>query len=117
MRMNDQEVESLQILFKKTTERALSNYMRKVILHKPVTIRYRNQSADDFLQEMIVMKRELSAIGNNFNQAVKKLHILEKIPEFRIWITQHDSLYLEFLTKMEQIKIRMNEHYEKWSQG
>ena len=78
--MNDQELESLTTLFKTTTERALSNYLRKVVLQKPVTVKYRNESADEFLKEMLQLKKELNAIGNNFNQAVHKLHILEKIP-------------------------------------
>jgi hypothetical protein len=115
-RMNDQELESLTTLFKTTTERALSNYLRKVVLQKPVTVKYRNESADEFLKEMLRLKKELNAIGNNFNQAVKKLHVLDKIPEFRFWINQHYGLHTELVAKIEQIKLRMNQLYEKWSQ-
>lgn len=114
-RMNDQELESLTTLFKTTTERALSNYLRKVALQKPVTVKYRNESADEFLKEMLQLKKELNAIGNNFNQAVKKLHVLDKIPEFRFWINQHYGLHTELVAKIEQIKLRMNQLYEKWS--
>ena len=45
----------------------------KLCLQKPVTVKYRNQSADDFLQAMLELKKELSAIGNNYNQAVHKI--------------------------------------------
>ncbi len=48
--------------------------MREVVLQKPVLINFRNQSADDFLKDMLGLKKELNAIGNNFNQAVHKLH-------------------------------------------
>ncbi|WP_206683265.1 plasmid mobilization protein, partial [Escherichia coli] len=64
----------------KTTEKDTSSYLRKVALQKPVTVKYRNESADDFLLDMLNLKKELNAIGNNFNQAVHKLHILDKIP-------------------------------------
>ncbi len=116
MRMNEIELETLTTLYKKTTERALSNYLRKVVLQKPVVIKFRNESADEFLNEMLQLKKELNAIGNNFNQAVKKLHLLDKIPEFRFWITQHYNLHTELLNKIEHIKLRMNQCYEKWSQ-
>lgn len=117
MRMNEDEVELLDKLYKQSMERHLSNYLRKVSLQKPVFIKYRNQSSDEFLKEMILLKQELNAIGNNFNQAVKKLHILDKIPEFRFWITQHQSLQTELLAKTEHIKFRMNQIYEQWSLG
>jgi len=45
------------------------------MLAKPIT--YRNSSADAFLSEMIGLKKELSAIGKNFNQMVKKLHAFD----------------------------------------
>jgi len=41
---------------------------------------------------MAGLKRELNGIGNNFNQAVHKLHLLDKIPEFRAWIQHYDAL-------------------------
>ena len=37
-------------------------------------------------------KKELNAIGNNFNQAVHKLHLLDKIPEFRVWISHYRAV-------------------------
>ena len=85
VRMNNTEFEKVENLRKKTTERYLSSYVRKLSLEKPVTVKYCNQSADDFLKEMLGLKKELNGIGNNFNQAVHKLHLLDKIPEFRVW--------------------------------
>lgn len=40
---------------------------------KPVTVYTRSQSIDDLMAELILVKNELSAIGNNFNQTVKRL--------------------------------------------
>lgn len=114
IRMNNTEFEKLENLRKKTTERYLSSYVRKLSLEKPVTVKYRNQSADDFLKEMLGLKKELNGIGNNFNQAVHKLHLLDKIPEFRGWISQYDLLQKSLVNKVEEIKMKVNQLYEQW---
>lgn len=115
-RMNDDEVNQLLKLQQRTTEKDTSSYLRKVALQKPVTIKYRNDSADDFLLDMLNLKKELNAIGNNFNQAVHKLHLLDKIPEFRIWVQQYDGLQKALISKVDEIKLRMNQLYEQWLQ-
>ena len=114
--MNENEINLLIKLQRKTTEKDTSSYLRKVALQKPVTVKYRNASADDFLLDMLNLKKELNAIGNNFNQAVHKLHLLDKIPEFRVWISQYDGLHHSFITKTEQINFKVNELYAQWLQ-
>lgn len=116
VRVNAAEYAQLEKLRSQTTERNLSAYIRKVSLQKPVIIRYRNESADDFLKDMLPLKTELSAIGNNFNQAVHKLHILDKIPEFRIWLQQYDGLKKLLVEMVEEIRWRMTQLYEQWLQ-
>ncbi|MDQ3843228.1 MAG: hypothetical protein M3342_04335 [Bacteroidota bacterium] len=115
-RMNDEELNTVITFQQQTTEKDISSYLRKVALQKPVVIAYRNKSADEFLKEMLELKKEFSAIGNNFNQAVHKLHILDKIPEFRSWLTQYDGLQKLLMGKVEEIRLRMNQIYEQWSQ-
>ena len=116
IRMNDAELKQLKNLTKKSTERSISNYLRKVALQKPVIVKYRNQTADEFLKEMIQLKKELNAIGNNFNQAVHKLHLLDKIPEFRNWIKYYQDLHRSVVNKMEEINVKVNQLYEQWLQ-
>ena len=67
----------------KTTCRKLSDYARKFLLGKPKIATTRDQPLDDLMAEAIKLRNELNALGNNFNQAVKKLHILYQIAEFR----------------------------------
>lgn len=116
IRMNETEFEQAEKFRKKTTERYLSTYVRKLSLQKPLTVKYRNESTDDFLLDMLNLKKELNAIGNNFNQAVHKLHLLDKIPEFRVWVQQYDGLQKVLISKVEEIKLRMNQLYEQWLQ-
>jgi hypothetical protein len=116
VRMNQTEINQLTKFQQRTTEKDTSSYLRKVALQKPVTVKYRNESADDFLLDMLNLKKELNAIGNNFNQAVHKLHLLDKIPEFRNWVQQYDGLQKVLISKVEEIKVRMNQLYEQWLQ-
>lgn len=116
IRMNEGELQCVKKYQGKTTEKSLSEYMRNVSMQKPVTVKYRNQSADDFLKEMLGLKKELNAIGNNFNQAVHKLHILEKIPEFRFWIKHYEDLQKALISKVDEIKLKVSQLYEQWLQ-
>jgi len=116
IRMNADEKKSLKKWQQQSTERNMSNYIRKVVLQKPVVIQYRNQSADDFLRDMLALKKELNAAGNNFNQAVKKLHLLDKIPEFRVWLNMYDNSRKTLLEDIEEIKLRMGQLYQLWLQ-
>ena len=116
IRMNDEELKQVKKKQQQTTERSLSEYIRNVSMQKPVTVKYRNQSADDFLKDMLELKKQLNGIGNNFNQVVHKLHILDKIPEFRVWVNHYDTLHQSLVSKVDEIKLRMNQLYEEWLQ-
>ena len=116
VRMNEREFNQVKTRQKQTTERSLSEYIRKVSMQRPVIVKYRDQSADDFLKQMLELKKDLNGIGNNFNQAVHKLHILHTIPEFRMWIGQYSNLHKKVEEKVEEIKLRMNQLYDQWLQ-
>ena len=116
VRVSPTEKKQLQRFRGKTTERTLSNYLRNLGLQKPVTVRYRNESADDFLREMIDLKKQLNGIGNNFNQAVHKLHTLDHIPEFRYWIKEQQQLHKQVVQGIEQVRSRINQLYDQWLQ-
>ncbi len=114
LRLTTEEYELVHSRFKTTTCRKLSDYLRKVLLTGKVTILTRNQSVDDFMAEMIELRNQLSAIGNNFNQAVHKLHILDKIPELLQWLINNELDKKIMMNKVEEIKNRINQFTQKW---
>lgn len=116
VRMNGSEKKQLKKLQQLSTEKTVSNYVRKVVLQKPVIVTYRNQSADDFLKDMLDLRKQLNGVGNNFNQAVHKLHTLDRIPEFRHWIQEQHALHKQIVQSIETIRLRMNQLYEQWLQ-
>src|SRR5664279_4013350 len=115
-RVKPAEYEHIEKHWKSTTCRSLSEYARKMLLAKPVVVKYRNESADQYLEEMILLKNELSAIGNNFNQAVKRLHTLDTVGQMRSWLIIYEATHQKFNRKVEEIKERLNQIYELWSQ-
>ena len=116
LRLTPAEYEQLNIKFKATTCRKLSDYLRKIIFSGKVTILMRNQSFDDFMAEMILLRNELNGIGNNFNQAVRKLHTLQQIPEFKAWIISYELEKKILLNKVDEIKNRINKIADEWLQ-
>src|SRR4051812_30507175 len=89
LRLTNKEYEQIEKKWKATTCRKLSDYIRRIIFEKPIVTATRNQSIDDLLAEAIRLRSELNSIGNNFNQAVKKLHTLDKISEFKTWLLNY----------------------------
>ena len=116
VRLNEDEEKKLNKFFRRTTSGSLSEYARDVLLKEPVNVTYRNQSADEFLAEMILLKKELNAIGNNFNQSVHKLHTLDHVPEIKAWAILNESSKKVFIKKVDEIKEKMNQIYQQWSQ-
>ena len=96
-------------LFKATTCGKLSQYVRKVLLNKPVTILYRDESTREILAALNQLSRELSAVGNNFNQTVHKLHMLDHIPDIKLWATNTESGRHNLMQKIEEIRVAMNQ--------
>jgi len=116
VRLNEDEEKRLNKFFSRTTSGSLSEYARDVLLREPVNVIYRNQSADEFLAEMILLKKELNAIGNNFNQSVHKLHTLDHFPEIKAWAILNEASKKIFIKKVDEIKEKMNQIYQQWSQ-
>ena len=116
IRLSEEEEKTLLKLHRRTTCRSLSEYGRNVLLKNPVIVLYRNASADDFLEEMVHLKNELNAIGNNFNEAVHRLHTLDKTPEVRLWVLMSESQRFNLLKKTEEILQKLSQIHQQWLQ-
>ncbi len=116
IRLNEDEEKKLNQLYSRSTCNAISEYARAVLLREPVNILYRNQTADEFLQEMIQMKKELNAIGNNFNQAVHKLHSFDHHFQIKAWAILNETYKKTLTNKTNEIMEKISEIYTLWSQ-
>ena len=116
LRLTLKEYEQIEKKWEASTCRKLSDYVRRAIFEKPIVTSYRNQSLDDSMTEMMQLRNELNSIGNNFNQAVKKLHTLHQIAEFRDWLNAYEIEKNMLLNKVEEIKNHIEKVGEKWLQ-
>lgn len=114
VRFTDQEFEKIQAQFTRSTCRKLSEYVRQVILNKPVTVNQRNQSLDDFMAEMIALRNELNAIGNNYNQTVKRFHTLEDVGDIQTWLMINEAARKIIQNKIGEIKEKIIQINDIW---
>ena len=114
LRLTPDEYQKIIKEFDKSTCRKISDYARKNLLQKPIVNTYRNQSLDDFMAEMIRLRMELNAIGNNFNQAVKKLHTLHQIADFKHWLISYELDKKILFNKVDEIKKHIQKFAESW---
>jgi hypothetical protein len=117
LRLTPEEYTKIEYKWKASTCRKLSDYVRKHLFDKPITTTYRNQSLDDFMEETVVLRNELSAIGNNLNQVAKKMHTLQQIPEFKQWIIRYELEKRILSNKVNNIQNHMQKITDKWLQS
>lgn len=116
VRFTDTEYKKIELSFQSTTKRRLSEYIRAALLDKPITVYTRDKSLDEMLHTLNLLKRELSAIGNNFNQAVKRLHTLDHIPEIKFWVEYTEKQRELFLEKTKEIHQQIALLSDQWLQ-
>lgn len=94
----------------------LGVYVRNILFHQPVIQTVRNRSLDDLMQESIQLKKELNAIGNNFNKTTQNLPSLHQHADFKQWLITH-ALEKEILfNKIDEIKHHLHKMTESWLQ-
>ncbi|MFA5330068.1 MAG: hypothetical protein WC384_19895 [Prolixibacteraceae bacterium] len=116
LRLTTAEYMKIERKWRASTCRKLSDYIRHCLFERPVTSTYRNQSMDDVMAEMGRLRGELNHLGNNFNQAVKRLHTLTQIAEFRSWMIGYEIEKKTLFNKVEEIKKQMQKIAESWLQ-
>jgi hypothetical protein len=105
IRLNQEEFERIEKLYKATTCREMSGYCRTILQKKPVVFNFRDQSKEEILNVLIQLKRELNYIGHNYNQVVAKLHTLRTVPEIQGWLIHSEIGERNVLGKIEEIKL------------
>jgi hypothetical protein len=68
------------------------------------------------MAELTRLRSELNAVGNNFNQAVKKLHTLSQIAEFKSWLIAYEVEKNILSNKVDEVRINVKKIMEIWLQ-
>lgn len=116
IRLRPGEYQKLEAAFKQTTKRKLSEYIRAILFDRPVTVYTRSQSMDHLIAELILLRRELSAIGSNFNQLVKRLHTASHEREIKILAMTAETEQQKFTGKLAEINQKIAQLNAQWLQ-
>ena len=116
IRLSDAEASLLLKYARQTTCRSLSEYTRSVLLMAPVTVWYRNASADAFLEEMVRMKRELHTIAGTFYYVPSQPQKQEPSTGIRLDVLAAIDQRAQLLQKTDQILRKAEQIYQLWSQ-
>ena len=114
LRLTSDEYRKIEKKWKASTCRKLSEYVRRSLFDKPIVTTYRNRSQDDLMTELTKLRNELNAVGNNFNQAVKKLHTLQQIAEFKSWLIAYEVEKRILQNKLDEVRNNIKKMLEIW---
>lgn len=114
LRLTPEEYRKIEKKWKASTCRKLSDYVRCCLFDKPIVTTYRSSSQDDLMAELTRLRNELNAVGNNFNQVVRKLHTLSQIPEFRDWLIAYEVEKSILNSKVDEIRNNVKKMLEIW---
>jgi len=116
LRLTGDEYGELEKSWKNSTVKKLSEFVRRVLFGKKITVYSRNKSLDELVAELVLLKRELHAVGVNFNQAVHRLNMTDHSPQMQAWVERfmrdRDAYFLLF----EEVKLKINSVSEQWLQ-
>ncbi len=116
LRLTPDEYAKIEKKWKASTCRKLSDYVRRSLFEKPIVTTYRSGSQDDLMTELARLRNELNAVGNNFNQAVKKLHTLSQIAEFKSWLIAYEVERKILGNKVDEVRNNVKKILEIWLQ-
>jgi hypothetical protein len=116
LRLTGEEYGILEGRWQKSTVKKLSEFVRRVLFGKVVTVKTRNASLDDFMAEMLSLKKELNAIGVNFNQATHRLHTLDYLPQMQRWLAGWERDKERLFEQIDAIKNQLARVEEQWLQ-
>ena len=116
LRLTPEEYTKIEKKWKASTCRKLSDYVRCCLFDKPIVTTYRSSSQDDLMAELTRLRNELNAVGNNFNQVVRKLHTLSQISEFRNWLIAYEVEKSILNSKVDEIRNNVKKILEIWLQ-
>ena len=87
VRLTSEELEEVYQLSKNSTCRSLTEYVKKVLTKRPVTVKVRNQSQDDLLSAFVGIKSRLDELAEHI-QDKSESEVLRELGEIRTMTRQ-----------------------------
>ena|ERR1700748_3395118 len=86
IRLSPEELDEIYRHQQQSTCRSLTGYVKKVLTGKPVTVKVRDQSRDEILQQLVDIKKQLDTLAERHDRYADDL--LNEIKEVKSYIRQ-----------------------------
>ncbi|TDQ73842.1 plasmid mobilization protein [Sphingobacterium yanglingense] len=116
IRIDEDELLQLQNMQLRTTEKYISNYVRKIMFNKPLIARTRDESLNEIITVLTKLQKDLNGIGNNYNQMLHRLHLSTSVAEVKLWLKLYEKQRVELFICIDEIKAFIAKSAEKWLQ-
>jgi hypothetical protein len=94
VRLTEEEFKEVYRQCENSTCRSLTEYVKKVLTKKPVTVKVRNQSQDELLQTMIGLKNRLDQLAGEAEER-GSAELLHEIAEIKLLTRQISEKWLQ----------------------
>jgi len=115
-KLTDEEFDLVETGWKKSNIIHLSEYLRRVLLEKPITFYTRNQSLDELMGELILLRRELNTIRTNLDEAILRLQASAHLTEVQYRLDQLERVQSQLVSHLADIKMKINSISLLWLQ-
>ena len=109
--VTETEYQTIEKFFASSTCKSINDYARSVAMQKPVVMKIRNESAENFLLAMMPLKGRLENSARHFTRVLTKLQDLENVPEIKAWCAEPQHSAVLLLCQIEALRQLMNQYY------
>ena len=102
--------------FKSTTEKKLSDYVRKLLLKKPMIKAVKNTSLTDIIGLLTMLQKDLNGVANNFNQAVRKLNTYKDDSSIAATVVTLKLHEKSLIKTIDEVRTTLINSQAKWLQ-
>jgi hypothetical protein len=90
-----------------------AEYLRLKLLGKPVTLKYRNKSLDDFLSQLILLREDFRDFSDQFIKAEKILPGSVSVDAKTVQTKKQELHAQQLLEKLDEIKDCINQFADR----
>jgi hypothetical protein len=115
-RVNAAKYKELSELAEKATHGSISDLLRYLLYHRPLSLKTRDHTLDYFMPELIRLRRELNHIGVNINQVTHYFNQNDEQTR-RLFYAMKVAAHFDAVTaKCEEILYTIEKLGERWLQ-
>ncbi|WP_179091011.1 plasmid mobilization relaxosome protein MobC [[Flexibacter] sp. ATCC 35208] len=115
-RINQYHFDRLKKLLAKSRYKNMSGLLRMIICDKPLTIYTRDESLGVVMEELVKIRGELNAIGNNINQVTRHVNAVPQPQQKLLHALAMPDLLQQVAARQQQLIPIVEALAEKWLQ-